>query len=184
MVTGPAFQGQALETIGPDAVLVPSATCKAIHDPRSGGTGAYVCSNAAAPRCGTMSVATLAGTVGIDPFPALPDGVKQTAMALPRQGEPLWSRASTPPGGPMTKLKPFADDAASISVGELTIESGLERIALYGSLDLTRDKQGLAHARALAALLDQAIQILEADPSLPDAVPPPVAPKTVKNPFE
>jgi len=84
----------------------------------------------------------------------------------------------------MTTLKPFADDAASISIGELTIENGTDRIALYGSLDLARDKQGLAHARAMAALLDQAIQLLEADKSLPDAVPPPTAAETVKNPFE
>ena len=84
----------------------------------------------------------------------------------------------------MTTLKPFANDAASISIGELTIENGTDSIALYGSLDLTRDKQGLGHARALAALLSQAIQLLETDTSLPDAVPPPVAPKTVKNPFE
>jgi len=84
----------------------------------------------------------------------------------------------------MTTLKPFADDAASISIGELTIENGTDRIALYGSLDLARDKQGLAHARAMAALLDQAIQLLEADKSLPDAVPPPTAAGTVKNPFE
>jgi len=84
----------------------------------------------------------------------------------------------------MTTLKPFADDAASISIGELTIENGTDRIALYGSLDLARDKQGLAHARALAALLDQAIQLLEADKSLPDAVPPPTVAGTVKNPFE
>lgn len=44
----------------------------------------------------------------------------------------------------MTKLTPFADDAASIPIGELTVENGTDRIALYGSLDLTRDKQGLA----------------------------------------
>ena len=84
----------------------------------------------------------------------------------------------------MTTLKPFADDAASIPIGELTVENGIDRIALYGSLDLTRDKRGLAHARALAALLDEAIRLLETDMSLPDAVPQPVAPKTVKNPFE
>lgn len=83
----------------------------------------------------------------------------------------------------MTQLKPFAEDATSISIGELTIENGTDRIALYGSLDLARDKQGLTHARALAALLEQAIQTLEADTSLPDAVPP-IAPKTVRNPFE
>ena len=84
----------------------------------------------------------------------------------------------------MTTLKPFADDAASTSIGELTVENGADRLALYGSLDLTRDRQGLAHARALVVLLEGAIQVLEADTSLPDAVPPPDAPKTVKNPFE
>ncbi len=84
IVTGPAFQGQDLKSIGPDGVLVPSATWKAVYDPRSGRAGAYVCSNTSAPRCGTMSIGTLAGTIGIDPFPALPDSVKGTAMTLPR----------------------------------------------------------------------------------------------------
>ncbi len=83
----------------------------------------------------------------------------------------------------MTKLVPFADDAASTSIAELTIENGTERIALYGSLDITRDKQGLAQARALRAVLDQAIRHLEAETDLPDAVPAPSAPKTVANPF-
>lgn len=84
----------------------------------------------------------------------------------------------------MTTLKPFADDAASTSIGEMTIENGADRIALYGSVDLTCDKQGLAHARALAALLDETIRLLEADTSLPDTVRPPVTAGTVKNPFE
>ncbi len=84
----------------------------------------------------------------------------------------------------MTTLKPFADDAASVMIGELTVENGTDRVALYGSIDLTRDKQGLAHARALAALVGEAIQLLEADTSLPDAAPPPVASGTVKNSFE
>lgn len=83
----------------------------------------------------------------------------------------------------MTKLTPFADDSASLSIGDLTIENGTDRIALYGSLDLTRDKQGLTHARALKTLLDQAVQHLEAEKSLPDLVPAPSAPKNVANPF-
>lgn len=83
----------------------------------------------------------------------------------------------------MTKLTPFADDTASISVGKLTVENGTDRVAFYGTLDITRDKQGLAYARALKALLDQAVQVLEADKALPDAVPGPAAPKTVANPF-
>jgi hypothetical protein len=78
------IKGQALKTIGPNGVLVPSATWKAVYDPTSGGAGAYVCSNNAAPRCGTMSIAMLAGTLGIDPFPALPNSVKGAMMTLPR----------------------------------------------------------------------------------------------------
>ncbi len=83
----------------------------------------------------------------------------------------------------MTRFSPFADDAASVSIGKLTIENGTERIALYGSLDLTRDRQGLEHARTLRAILDQAVQVLEAQPDLPEAVPAAAAPKTVANPF-
>lgn len=83
----------------------------------------------------------------------------------------------------MTKLTPFADDAASIAIGTLTIENGTDRIALYGSLDLTCDQQGLAHARALKALLDQAVETLEAQKDLPHAVPAAATAKTVSNPF-
>ena len=82
----------------------------------------------------------------------------------------------------MTTIKPFADDAASVMIGELTVENGTDRVVLYGSIDLTRDKQGLAHARALAALVSEAIRLLEADMSLPDVVPPTAA-GTAKNPF-
>ena len=84
----------------------------------------------------------------------------------------------------MTKFTPFADDASSTSIGKLTIENGTDRVALYGSLDLTRDRQGLAHARALKAILDQTVQVLEAQENLPDAVPAAATPKTVANPFD
>jgi len=83
----------------------------------------------------------------------------------------------------MTKLTPFADDAASIAIEKLTIENGTERLALYGSLDITRDKVGLRHALALKAIIDQAVQVLTADPALPDRQPPADKPKTVHNPF-
>ena len=83
----------------------------------------------------------------------------------------------------MTKLAPFADDASSVSIAKLTIENGTDRITLYGSLELTRDRQGLAHARALKTIIDQTVQVLEAQPDLPDAVPTAAAPKSVSNPF-
>ncbi len=81
------------------------------------------------------------------------------------------------------RLTPFADDAASLSIGKLTIENGLDQVAIYGSLGITRDKQGLIQAHALKALLDQVVQVLEADRSLPGAVAPPAAARTVANPF-
>ena len=83
----------------------------------------------------------------------------------------------------MTKLTPFADDAASVSIDALTVENGTERIALYGSLDITRDKAGLAWARALKALLDQTVQHLEAEMDLPEVLPALPAAKSVSNPF-
>jgi hypothetical protein len=42
----------------------------------------------------------------------------------------------------MAKMKPYAEDATSMSIGELTLENGRDRVSVYGNLDLTRDKQG------------------------------------------
>ena len=36
-------------------------------------------------------------------------------------------------------LTPFADHATSVSVGNLTVENGTDQVALYGSLDITRN---------------------------------------------
>ncbi len=83
----------------------------------------------------------------------------------------------------MVKLVPFADDAASVSIGKLTVENGTGRVALYGSLDLTRDQHGLAQALALKALIDQVVAQLQAMPALPEARPGPGPAKTVPNPF-
>lgn len=83
----------------------------------------------------------------------------------------------------MPELKPFADDSAAIEVGDLKLENGRDRIACYGSLDLTRDKAGLALARQLQAVLAAVVQALEADAALPDAIPPPKKRGSVKNPF-
>ena len=79
---------------------------------------------------------------------------------------------------------PTADDPTSTSIAKLTIENGTDRIALYGSLDLTRDRQGLAHARVLQAILDQVVRVLEAQTDLPDAVPAAAALRSVVNPFK
>ena len=83
----------------------------------------------------------------------------------------------------MPDMTPFANDSAAIEIGDLKLENGRDRIACYGSLDLTRDKAGLALARQLQAVLVAVVQALEGDASLPDTIPPPKKRGTVKNPF-
>ncbi|MEX8497371.1 hypothetical protein [Leptothrix ochracea] len=79
-------------------------------------------------------------------------------------------------------MNPFADNSSSESLDELTMENRSDRFELYGSLSITRDQQGLARARALRAVLDQAIQALEAAQPLPEQlVEPPT--EQVSNPF-
>ena len=86
----------------------------------------------------------------------------------------------------MTKLKPFADDEAAQTIGELTVENGTERVVIYGSLEVTRDKAGLKRAKTLKAVLDGLVQALEAEKNLPErmASPEPEPTQQVKNPFE
>lgn len=83
----------------------------------------------------------------------------------------------------MPSLDPFADAAASLGIGDLNVENGRDRVALYGGLDLTRDKAGLKRARELKAVLDAVVRHLEAAHDLPDAVPEPEAPTSMPNPF-
>jgi len=83
VVTGPAFEGSQINAIGPNGVLVPTSTWKAVYDPQIHGTAAYMCHNTLKPTCSVISVAVLSRIVGVDPFPGLRDDIKQTAMALP-----------------------------------------------------------------------------------------------------
>ena len=83
----------------------------------------------------------------------------------------------------MPDMTPYANDSAAIEVGDLKLENGRDRIACYGSLDLTRDKAGLALARQLQTVLAAVVQALEGDAALPDTIPPPKKQGMVKNPF-
>ncbi len=83
----------------------------------------------------------------------------------------------------MKTITPFANESESLGLGDLTIENRTDRVSVYGSIDLTRDQAGLAHARTLKTLLDKVVQTLEAEQDLPDKVAPPEMPEVVKNPF-
>lgn len=81
-------------------------------------------------------------------------------------------------------MKPFADSETSTTIGELTVENGTAALAIYGRLKVTRDKAGLKRAKELKALLDAAVEVLEAEQELPVKMHERAeAPAEVRNPF-
>lgn len=76
---------------------------------------------------------------------------------------------------------PYANEADVLQIDNLMIENRLDRITISGDVDLTADKQGLAHARRLKEIIDGVLQKLEAQ-DLPDRLPPPDV-ASVANPF-
>ena len=78
-------------------------------------------------------------------------------------------------------IKPFQNETETFQIDQLTVENRLDRVQLYGSIEITRDKKGLESARKLKSLLDEVVQTLSAE-ELPDEVV--VAQKnTIANPF-
>jgi len=80
-------------------------------------------------------------------------------------------------------MRPYQNEAEAVEIGDLKIENRLDRITVYGRVDLTRDKAGLENARALKQLLDDMVRVLEGDPTLPEHVAAPKAPAMKRNPF-
>jgi hypothetical protein len=78
-------------------------------------------------------------------------------------------------------INPFKNESESLQIGELTVENRLDRVSIYGSIDITRDKAGLTIARQLKEILDLTLAELEKS-ELPEKVT--LAPaETVDNPF-
>ncbi len=81
-----------------------------------------------------------------------------------------------------TKFEPFANESDAVSVGELNVENRVDRISVFGSVDITCDKAGLAKIRVLKSIVDATAEAL-AQRELPDKVA--VKPSgKVDNPFE
>lgn len=78
-------------------------------------------------------------------------------------------------------IKPFRNESDCLQVGELTIENRLDRVSLFGSLEITRDREGLGLARQLKQVLDLTLAELEGA-DLPDQITL-EAPDSVENPF-
>ena len=79
-------------------------------------------------------------------------------------------------------FRPFKNEADCITLGEdLTIENRVDRVSIFGSIDLTLDKEGLKAAKELKAILDLTVTEMEST-DLPDHIA--IAePERVKNPF-
>lgn len=79
-------------------------------------------------------------------------------------------------------IHPFKNESECLQIGDLTIENRTDRVSIFGSVDITRDKEGLAVARQLKSVLDLTLTELE-EAVLPDQVT--LKPsKIVKNPFD
>ena len=83
----------------------------------------------------------------------------------------------------MATIDPFANESESLRIDDLTIENRTDKVSLYGSIDITRDKPGLKLARSLKLLVDAIVERLSRE-DLPESIPPPQNIDEVKNPFE
>lgn len=89
---------------------------------------------------------------------------------------------------PFTPFAPFANDTDVLSIhgDALTITNDPSRIVLAGSLELTKDKAGLAAAMALADAVATIVERLRSEGAgLPESIgdEPPGISAHVKNPF-
>jgi hypothetical protein len=83
----------------------------------------------------------------------------------------------------MIDFLPFKNESDAVTLGGLKIENREDRIAIYGSLAITRDRDGLADAKALKELLERIVKELETGGDLPVVVAAAEPPATVRNPF-
>lgn len=81
-----------------------------------------------------------------------------------------------------TSMAPFANESDSLNIGGLMLENRVDHISVYGSIDITRDREGLANAEALKTIIDDIVTTLRADAHLPGKISIKPA-KVVKNPL-
>jgi len=78
-------------------------------------------------------------------------------------------------------FRPFKNEADSVEIGDLTIENRVDRVSIFGSIDITKDKIGLSAALELKSILDEILAELQST-DLPEKIKID-APETVPNPF-
>jgi len=83
----------------------------------------------------------------------------------------------------MMDFSPFRNESDAITLGDLKIENREDRVAIYGTLAITRDRAGLAGAKMLKNIIECVIKELEGTHDLPVRVAAAETPAKVKNPF-
>lgn len=61
-------------------------------------------------------------------------------------------------------IEPFANDSQSMQIGELVIENQLEKVIIYGDIDVYFNKEGYKQAKQLHELTGKIVEALEKDP--------------------
>lgn len=79
-------------------------------------------------------------------------------------------------------FKAFENGTESHSIHDLTLENQEDRVNIYGNLQITKDQQGLAAAKALQAYLNDIVKTLEQSSDLPENVTTQVEGE-IENPF-
>ena len=66
-------------------------------------------------------------------------------------------------------FKAFESSAQSHSIHDLTLEGDVDRVNIYGNLQITKDQDGLKTAKILQAFLNQMVATLESQ-TLPEKI--------------
>lgn len=66
-------------------------------------------------------------------------------------------------------FKPFETDESS-AIYDLTLENGLDRVNIYGNLQVGKDQDGLKTAKALQAFVSDLVTALENTAELPEKI--------------
>lgn len=67
-------------------------------------------------------------------------------------------------------FKPFENGVESHSIHDLTVENDVDRVSIYGNLQIGKDQSGLETARALQAYVNAIVIELEQTKNLPQKI--------------
>lgn len=76
---------------------------------------------------------------------------------------------------------PFSDEQTAFCISDLHVENRLDKVSIFGEIDINLDQQGLEHAKILQSMINRVIEELESR-ALPTTIN--LKPtKKINNPF-